>query len=420
VKKLFLLLAVSFLLQYVITTKVYPQNPEWILYNMENTGLPNNVIYSVAIDSSDDVWIGTENGLVKFNGTNWTTYNTSNSALPLNIINSIAIDHKNNVWIGMYEGCIAKFDGTNWNIYNTSIPSTTNNSITAIVIDSNDDKWIGIWGSGIRKFDGTNWLETGWPGLLVSSMTSDEKNNIWVGTIGNLAKFDRTNWTIYQTSNSPLPYSYITSIAIDENSNAWIGSNGLIKFDGTNWTRYTTDNSDIPDNTIYSITFDQGGNKWIGTRYGGLAKFDGTNWTTYNKSNSGLPDNYIRSIVIDGNGNKWIGTNGGGLTVYKEGGVVSIPEETNNTTPKEFLLNQNYPNPFNPTTKIRYQIPKSGFVSLKVYDLLGREVSTLVNEEKSTGNHGVEFDGSDLTSGIYFYSIQVEGYTEFKKMILIK
>ena len=83
-------------------------------------------------------------------------------------------------------------------------------------------------------------------------------------------------------------------------------------------------------------------------------------------------------------------------------------------------LEQNYPNPFNPTTKISYSIPKQSYVTLKVIDVLGREVSVLVNKEQSTGNYEVEFDASHLTSGIYFYKIQAGDYVETKKMVLMK
>lgn len=91
----------------------------------------------------------------------------------------------------------------------------------------------------------------------------------------------------------------------------------------------------------------------------------------------------------------------------------------NNEVISYYLL-QNYPNPFNPNTTISYQIPQSRFVTLKVYDMLGREVAALVNEEKPTGNYEVEFDGSNLTSGIYLYKIQAGSYSSVKKMILLK
>jgi hypothetical protein len=88
--------------------------------------------------------------------------------------------------------------------------------------------------------------------------------------------------------------------------------------------------------------------------------------------------------------------------------------------PNKFALYQNYPNPFNPTTVIKYQIPKDGIVTLKIYDILGREVKILVNEQKFTGRYEVKFDATDLASGIYIYRIQVNDYTSSKKMMLIK
>jgi hypothetical protein len=87
---------------------------------------------------------------------------------------------------------------------------------------------------------------------------------------------------------------------------------------------------------------------------------------------------------------------------------------------KSFKLEQNYPNPFNPTTKIEFRIADFGFVSLKVYDVLGNEIATLVNEEKPAGEYEVEFDGSRLPTGIYFYQLQAGNFVETKKMVLLK
>jgi hypothetical protein len=101
----------------------------------------------------------------------------------------------------------------------------------------------------------------------------------------------------------------------------------------------------------------------------------------------------------------------------------NISSNTNNT-PRTFMLHQNYPNPFNPTTNIKFEIPRDANVSIKVYDLLGREVFS-VNEYKQAGSHEVMFDGSKLASGLYFYSIKAETsqrdvFTETKKMVLVK
>ncbi|MBI5020060.1 MAG: T9SS type A sorting domain-containing protein [Ignavibacteriales bacterium] len=98
--------------------------------------------------------------------------------------------------------------------------------------------------------------------------------------------------------------------------------------------------------------------------------------------------------------------------------AVETNREMNNIT--EFKLEQNYPNPFNPITTINYKLPVDDRVMLKVYDILGREVAILVNENKKRGSYEVEFDGSMQTSGVYFYTLQAGNYIGTKKLLLMK
>jgi len=91
-----------------------------------------------------------------------------------------------------------------------------------------------------------------------------------------------------------------------------------------------------------------------------------------------------------------------------------------NSNPINYSLSQNYPNPFNPVTRIDFEIPKKGFVSLKVFDILGREVRTLVFEEKPAGAYSIDFNASDLSSGVYLYRINAGDFSEIKRMILVK
>lgn len=103
-------------------------------------------------------------------------------------------------------------------------------------------------------------------------------------------------------------------------------------------------------------------------------------------------------------------TTGTGIdAVSKHGGI-----------PKEFTLYQNYPNPFNPTTVINYQLPVNSLVTLKVYDVLGRDVATLVNEQKSAGSYHVTFDAHSLPSGVYFYRLKAGSYSQTRKLLLLK
>ncbi len=98
--------------------------------------------------------------------------------------------------------------------------------------------------------------------------------------------------------------------------------------------------------------------------------------------------------------------------------ITDVPRET--SLPLEFKLEQNYPNPFNPVTVIKFKVPSSQLMTLKIYDLLGREVATMVNEEKQPGSYEVKFDGSNLASGTYFYRLQAGSFVQVKKMMLIK
>lgn len=108
----------------------------------------------------------------------------------------------------------------------------------------------------------------------------------------------------------------------------------------------------------------------------------------------------------------------------QSGLVVSLTttgvSELTNSTPHTWSLGQNYPNPFNPATVISYQIPVNTYVTLKVYDMLGREVKTLVNERQTAGTHLVTFDAGNLASGVYFYRMQAGSFVQTKKLILMK
>lgn len=122
------------------------------------------------------------------------------------------------------------------------------------------------------------------------------------------------------------------------------------------------------------------------------------------------------AIAAGTDGNDLIANMNDAVTKYNT--ITSV--ESDNSLPSSYSLAQNYPNPFNPSTKIDYQIPESGFVAVKVYNLLGKEVTSLVNEEQSAGKYTLNFNGDGLSSGVYFYKIQSGSFNETKKMILIK
>ncbi len=115
----------------------------------------------------------------------------------------------------------------------------------------------------------------------------------------------------------------------------------------------------------------------------------------------------------------WILFEDGTLMKTVNSGLTFVKEEELSFA-ENYLLNQNYPNPFNPSTKISWQSPVSGWQTLKVYDVLGNEVATLVNEYRNAGSYEVNFNASKLSSGVYFYQLKTGDFIQIKKMILLK
>jgi len=111
-------------------------------YNKDNSGMPGGHVKALSVDSQNNLWIGTNNGLVKFNGQKWNNYNSNNSGLPNNEINSIAIDAKDILWIGTERGGMARFDGHEWTVYDKDNSELPSNRIDVIVIDALGNKWI--------------------------------------------------------------------------------------------------------------------------------------------------------------------------------------------------------------------------------------------------------------------------------------
>ena len=142
------------------------------------------------------------------------------------------------------------------------------------------------------------------------------------------------------------------------------------------------------------------------------------NGISWQEINSGLDSASINCLIITDDDYLLAGTGWGG--VYRSVNKTTSVENLFTAIPNSFLLEQNYPNPFNPTTNIRFYISDFGFVSLKIFDVLGNEIKTLLSEEKPAGYYDVHFDGSGIASGIYFYQIKAGEFNETRKMILLK
>ncbi|MBN1633836.1 MAG: T9SS type A sorting domain-containing protein, partial [Ignavibacteria bacterium] len=142
---------------------------------------------------------------------------------------------------------------------------------------------------------------------------------------------------------------------------------------------------------------------------------NGANWSTSYTA----PDGVFYHINYARTGNTvWGVRNNGKISRY--GTPITGITPVIVTVPENYSLSQNYPNPFNPVTKINFSIAKSGLVTLKIYDILGKEVSTLINQNMNAGTYVTDFDGANLSSGVYFYRLEVNGFSEVKRMTLLK
>jgi hypothetical protein len=410
---------------------IYSQNPQWIVYTHQNSPLPSNIVGKIVFDKNNNIWIGTLEGLVKIdNNWNWTIYDTLNSPIPMNGAFVQTVDSNNIIWVAFTRpwgtgGGIGKYDGANWTFYNSTNSGLPQNQVSDIEVDVLNRKWITTF-YGIGVYNDTSWIlynssNSPLPCNDISAITFEE-NIKWISTMcGGLVKYDGSNWTVYNYNNSGIPSDQVRNVSIDMNNNKWVCTYawGVGKFNSSlnQWTVYNSTNSGLPGNYSLRSKADKNNSIWIGTA-DGLAKFYNNNWTVFTMSNSPLPGDAVGSIHVDNYNNKWFGV-AGGVAIYNELGVV----ETNNGSiiiPKRFNLYQNYPNPFNPVTNIKYELNNISFIKLSVIDITGKIIKVLFEGKQNAGLYETEFNAEYLSSGIYFYKLETEKYSETKKMILLK
>jgi hypothetical protein len=211
-----------------------------------------------------------------------------------------------------------------------------------------------------------------------------------------------------------LTSNIVITLAVDGTTLYAGTTSGLFKStdSGNNWN--TVNNGLGVTYILYIYSYNK--NLFAGTWGGGVyySSNEGANWANISTGLTNLDD---RAITIF-NSNIYVATVGG---VWKRplNQVVSVLQNQS-IVPNEYSLGQNYPNPFNPTTNIRYEIPNKSFVKLGITDMLGREIETLVNEKQSPGTYSIIWNASQYPSGVYFYKLTTDGFTDTKRMLLLK
>ncbi|MFA7360925.1 MAG: T9SS type A sorting domain-containing protein [Candidatus Kapaibacterium sp.] len=237
-------------------------------------------------------------------------------------------------------------------------------------------------------------------------------NNVWMGTNANYLMYSSNlgaNWSQQTTTftnqyavwfnSATVGLAAYTALNVTTNS-------------GTNWSALAS-----PLATSVGGITGTGNEWWVAPQSTAIyySSNNGTVWSTAYTA----PDGLYRHITKARTGNTiWAVRSNGKISRY--GTPITGITVVGSEIPSSYAVSQNFPNPFNPTTKINFALPKSGLVTMKVYDILGKEVATLVNEVKNAGSYTVDFNASNLTSGMYFYKVSVNGFSEVKKMMLIK
>lgn len=236
-----------------------------------------------------------------------------------------------------------------------------------------------------------------------------------------------TNWT---DISAGLPVRYITDVVVDKrNPNvAYVTLSGFNMDErnthvfrttnyGANWVNITGNLLNVPANSLI-IDYNKDSTLFVGTDAGVYYTTRlGASWV---QLGTGLPNSPVFDLIYHQASFKLVAATHGRSMFEVD--ISNLPSGINNNTvtANDFLLKQNYPNPFNPETNISYELKQKAFVTLKVFDLSGKEVAVLVNGIKSSGSYNVKFSGADLSSGLYFYKLESGEFSEVKKMMLIK
>ncbi len=425
----------------------------------------------LAVDSMGNIFAGHySNGILRSTdgGTKWG--GMSISSLPLVgalsdkfQIPSVAIDRKGNLYASMPGGVFRSTDGgARWVCIGLIATSALHVTSRGTLIAGKNTGSYYRW-----RNDSTGWDWLGWTSGTsgVSVITSDSEGTVYLGSLdgdvlhstddgrswrgsripnhtpvrglfidaGNLYVLDEGG-LIYASPDQGIHWNLVAHAPIaramcfaTDSKGAWfVGGNYLVLLrstdKGASWSNCTPFQSDNPG-LFTSIVTDPRGHVFAGTLETSIS------WTarvyysldygvTWQSSHSApLIGQRFVGLAVDFDGNVFVGSNFG---VFRGRLLATGIKESSQATPIEFHLSQNYPNPFNPATTIRFSLPTSSFVTLRVYNLLGEEMTTLVSEGLGAGTYSSRWDANRLPSGVYFYRFQAGDLTETRKLLLLR
>ncbi len=412
----------------------------------DTTGISSRSIFfeetvlSLAANSSG-LFAGTQGNGVYVSRDNGVTWSPSNQGLPSGCnVNTITTIGDSDLVAGIagtfVPGTIYRStdDGASWVDVNNGL--SINTGVYGLASIGPKVFAAGSSGGYLSTDGGINWTLTngngGFPSKVTIGAAFAQRSTFFAGGTGTGVLVSTDGGTQWSVSDSGIPVNANVSSIGGDGTNVFVATDvGFYRStdDGTSWAAA---DSGIPAGTVFGISTVSGVPGYILFAAGGggaymnefLSTDGGTSWKEIDQGM--IPVN-VSSAVIDSS-RIFIGVESGGSGFGEEWGVwywqlspvTSVKGHSPNAEPSVFRLYQNYPNPFNPTTVISYKLSAISNVTLKVYDILGRVVATLVSEKQNAGNYSVTFDGGRLASGVYFYRLTAGNFVSVKKLVLVK
>ncbi len=387
--------------------------------NWEYTGSisSDQIVWVMTRDKDNNLLTGTWGGKIYRSTDDGVSWNLLNGSMNVGYIWSIIV---NNSYIfaateqGVYR---STNNGITWSLY-----SLANKDVrTLLVTNNNTVVYAGIWGEGIFKSTdlGLSWTakNEGLTFKAVNSLAENGSGAMFVGTFGGgifKSTDNAENWVKLNVG-----YDHVWSVGINTSDEIFAATYGDGMYYSNDGGATFTKQVNVTAPYIYSVTID-GGNVFASAWNGGIYLYQSATESGWAKL--GMVGFGVSSVFID-RGILYAGASDGKL--YKNTSPLTGVEDNNNSLSYSFNLEQNYPNPFNPSTIIKYSIAEVTNVKLTIYDILGREVITLINSELHPGAYSMIWNATDkfgkkVTSGIYFYSLEAGKFTKTNKMLLIK
>ena len=378
------------------------------------TNGPNDVVVSsFAVNSGNWVYAGTSRGVYRStdNGSSWTGIGPADTAF-----SSVAIGTNGRIFAGGRGIFRSSDDGAHWTslVLDTLSPFTY--YIYSLAVDAGGTVFAGCFTIFRSTDNGEHWTSP-WSKPDGQTIVPVPAGPIFAGDYSGVYRssdegqsWDRKIHGLDDTTVGALGYDQTGYVY------AGIWGTGIYRSpdNGENWERADSGVTNHYISTIASNAIDQ---VFAGTAGGGVFRStdNGDHWQSVN---SGLTNQDIKCLAMSPDGYLYAGTNGGGI--FRSAQTTLGLQRMAAGIPAEIELSQNYPNPFNPSTKIKYSLPKSGYVTLTIYDILGREFSTLVNVYQDAGYKSVQFNADNLPSGVYFYRLQAGTFTETRKLVVLR